>query len=524
MPERLGERIVVRFGATLAANLLRAGLSLLTGVMLARGLGASGLGDLFFLLGSFTAVNQFIDLGSSTAFYTFLSHRRRGRTFFALYFGWLAVQFLVTSGIVMNVLSALLVDRIWVGHQRAVIWLAFGASFVTTQVWGVVSQLGEARRKTVAVQTVAVLQAALHAVLVALGVRGGWLTVPLVMWLLIGEYLLLIAVIAPLLVRENLTASPAAPETLSGVLREFVQYCRPLVAYATVSCLYLFTDRWLLQRFGGAQQQGFFAIGQQFAAISLIATASILRIFWKEIAEAYERHDHQRIKRLYETTSRGLYVVGAWMSGWLIPYSREILLWTVGPAYEAAWPVLALMLLYPVHQSMGQVRGAYFYATRATTDYTRIGLIMMGLSILVTYVCLAPPSARWPGLGWGAVGLAAKMVGLQIIGVSLQARVIARTWGFAHDHGRELSVLALWCGLGWAGKWIGAAAVHLLALGSERAVVLIGGGLYLAASLGVFFVAPAVMGLTRGQVAAIVERLRDPSRLLAWRTAQVLHD
>src|SRR5881628_994812 len=82
------ERVVVRVGVTFVANLVRAGLSFVSGILIARGLGASGYGDLNFLLGSFAAISQLLEMGTSSAFYTFISQRRRSRAIVTLYLCW----------------------------------------------------------------------------------------------------------------------------------------------------------------------------------------------------------------------------------------------------------------------------------------------------------------------------------------------------------------------------------------------------------------------------------------------------
>ena len=499
--------MVFRFGTTFVANLLRAGLSFASGIVIARGLGASGYGDLYFLLGSFAAISQLMEVGTSSAFYTFISQRGRGRLFFVLYLGWMAFQFIATVLIVGLLLPSTMMEQIWVGHEGGIILLAFGASFMMTQVWKMVSQLGEAKRKTVIVQGAAVAQAVVHLLLVAAAAYWEWLTVQTVMLLLVGEYALLAVIFGPGLIRGNLTGQPDTSEMSRTVVGEFAVYCKPLVIYGWVGFLYIFADRWLLQQFGGAEQQGFFAVGQQFANISLIATTSILKVFWKEVAEAHGRQDDRRVQKLYTSVSRGLYFAGAWISCLFIPYSREILEWTLGPGYGAAWLCLALMFLYPVHQSLGQIQGTLFYASEKTKSYAKIGLLMMGISIPVTYVMLAPGSATAPGLGLGAVGLAVKMVVLQIIGVSLQAYVIARIYGWGYSYGYQGIVLALLLGLGWVCKWASGAMLGLAGfIGGPVGVMLLGGLLYTALSLTMLYRVPTLAGLTRGEIIWVVSR------------------
>ncbi len=510
---RLTERMAIRFGATFLANLLRACFSFASGILIARALGASRYGDLSFLLGSFAAISQLMEMGTSSAFYTFISKRRQSGAFFAFYFAWVVFQFVVTVVLVGLLLPVSVIGHIWVGHERSIVLLAFMASFVVTQVWGIVCQLGEAIRKTVLLQVAAVGQAVMHLALVAAAVHWEWLTVQTVMWLLVGEHILLTLLLAPIVANGNLIGKSDSNEGLGTITSEWVAYCKPLAVYGWVGFLYLFADRWLLQHFAGSEQQGFFAVGQQFANISLIATTSILMVFWKEVAEARERQDHRRVQALYTSVSRGLYFVGAWLSCLLIPYSREILTWTVGAGYETAWLCLALMFLFPVHQSLGQIHGAFFYASGETGSYARIGLLMMAVSIPLTYLVLAPGSAAVAGLGLGAVGLALKMVGLQVVGVNIQAYMIAQTnrWNFTFAY-QGLALGVLLC-LGWASKWASQGMLDLTgSVGTPGVVMLLGCGLYISSSLAFLSHFPQITGLSREQVRSVLTALAGRPR------------
>jgi O-antigen/teichoic acid export membrane protein len=494
-------RFMVRFGATFVANVLRAGLSFLSGLLVARGLGPAGYGELSFLLGSFTAVSQLFEMGTSSAFYTFVARRPRGRVFFALYGGWMVFQFAATVLAVGVILPPGAIARIWLGHDRGIVLLACVASFLTNQIWLVLSQLTEAVRKTVVIQAASVAQAVVHLLLITAAAHWRWLTVTSVMWLLGAEYCVLALALAPRLVRDNYIADADTRDDVRSVITEFAGYCTPLIVYSWVSFLYVFADRWLLQRFGGPEQQGFFAIGQQFANISLIATSSVLRVFWKEIAAAGERGDHDRIRTLYLSVSRGMYCAGAWLSCLLIPYSRPILRWSAGPNYDAAWVALSILFLYPIHQSLGQITGTLFYASGKTDRYVKIGMTMMLISIPVTYVLLAPPSAPIPGFGLGAVGLALKMVVIQAIGVNLLAHLIARMSGIAFEWLYQAGVVGVLLALGWTCKW---AAGLLTGLASTPNVtgmeIVLGSLLYAGGSLGLMVGIPGMTGLNRDQL------------------------
>lgn len=506
------ERTVVRFGTTFVANVLKMGLSFLSGLVIARGLGAANYGDLNFLLSSFAAINLIMDWGTSQAFYTLVSQRRRGPVFFIIYLTWtIGIQFFGTIVVVWLILPASVIDRVWLGHDRGIVLLAFGVSFMTSQIWATVSLMGEALRKTVIVQIVAVLQAVVHLTLAAVAAYGGWLTARLVLWLLVAEYGLLTLVLGPKLLWESLKDAPETADTFRVVVRDFAMYCRPLILYGWVGFVYHFAERWLLQNFAGSQQQGFFSVGQQFANVAAIATASIVNVYWREIAEAQERRDHERVHRLYISVRRSLYLSSAWISCLLIPYSQEILSRALTPDYAAAWLSLGIMLLYPVHQSLGQIQGTFQYASGQTATYAKFGIVFMVVGLPVTYLVLASKTAVVPGLALGASGLAMKLVALQVVGVSIQAYVLARANGWGLDYGYQAFVLASLLGLGWVCKFVVGGLLSVVHRARVPIVeMILGGGLYSVLSLIVVYHRPWLAGLTRD------ERMRWVEGLARW--------
>jgi O-antigen/teichoic acid export membrane protein len=495
------ETPLVRFFITLFANGLKAAISFLTGLLVAHSLGASGYGDLNFLLGSFTAINSILDGGSSFAFYTLLSGRRRGPGFFMMYFTWtFGVQFVGSIALIGLAAPQALVRAIWLGHSRGTVLLAFVASFMISQTWNAVSQMGEASRKTIVVQTAAASQAILHLLLVALAVWGHWLSVPVVLTLIACEYLAVSLLFGPKLLLVGLDRHRSEP--IREVVREFVRYCRPLIIYTLVGFVYQFADRWMLQRFGGAAQQGYFSIGQQFANLSLLATTSTLSVFWKEVAEARASGDIERTNSMYRSVQQTLFCLAAVVSCLCIPHTRELLRWTVGSGFEAGALALALLFLYPVHQTAGQMQGTFYLATGDTRLYSILGIVFMLVSIPVTYFMLAPPTSRPAGLGLGALGVAVKMVVLQIAGVGVQTWIMNRVYGTRALFWSQLALLAGLLSLAWGSKLTASLVTH-----DAVANVACAGVIYLVAVAGILWRFPMIAGVSPARLHQSLARI-----------------
>lgn len=496
-----------RFKATIIANILRSGLSFITGLLIARGLGPEQYGSFVFLLGSFVALRQLLDMGTSSAFYTFISQRPRPLSFLLSYFGWQGLQFVLPVMAIGLLMPQIWVDQIWLGQNRGLIMLSFVAVFLQQQAWQTLVQIGESSRLTHRVQGMNAGIAAIHLVLVVIFWKLGSLSSYLLFSLIIAEYLLALSISYFFIWRNR--AGDVITEKSAFVFRtmlnEYSIYCAPLVIYSWVGFLYGFADSWMLQRFGGAAEQGFYAIGYQFAAISLIATTSILQIFWKEIAEAQERKNTERVKMLYHKVSRSLFMFGAIISGFLIPWSGEIVNIMLGATYIAAAPALAIMFLYPVHQSMGQIVGTMYYATGKTKPYANVVLAFMLISIPVTYFALAPKDALIAGFALGSTGVAVKMVVLQLISVNALAWWISRIYGWKYDWMHQV------IGLGGAvlAGWLAYVSVAAATSGMQLHLFLRGGlsfVLYSFLMAGMIWTMPWLLGMERAEILAIIRR------------------
>ena len=420
------------------SNLIKAIFSLATGLLIARGLGPEDFGILSFLLASFTALRSMLDMGTSSAFFSFISKKLQSKKFFITYLVWLMIQFILSLLFIGLFAPNDWIANIWQGEFRERVLLAFVAIFFQQQIWGMLSNVGESQRMTVRVQSINIFIAIFH-LLIILGLYSyDALSIERIFILIIIE-IFLAGIIAWW--TFGITYSHEA-KTLQQIIQEFKKFCLPLLPYTYLGIVMGFADTWLLQHFGGAVEQAYYGIGFRFAAVSLIATQSVLKIFWKEIAESNELNDKERVRRIYDRTNRTLFMLGAIISGFLVPWASEIIQLMLGDAYKGGVFVLSIMFLYPIHQSLGQVNGTMYYALELTKPYAIIGMVFMTLSIIAVYFLLAPANAIIQGFGLASTGLAIKMVFMQIFGVNLSI------WWLSRSQGWKFSIIYQFIGIG----------------------------------------------------------------------------
>jgi O-antigen/teichoic acid export membrane protein len=305
------------------------------------------------------------------------------------------------------------------------------------------------------------------------------------------------------------TNVPSPPgENMRSVASEFLRYCRPLVFLGVVTFIYDFADKWLLQRFGGSAQQGFFQLGNQFANIMFLVSVSIVNIFWKEIAEAWHRQDRSRVALLYRRVTRGLLIVGALGSGLVLPWSRVLTDALLGPNYQLFWPVLAIMLLYPVHVSLGVIGGSTLLAIGQTRLYAVTAAAGMLLSLPVTFYLLAPSTLG--GLAAGAWGLAIKIVLLNILTVNFQAFVVSRYLGWRFDWFFQIYAIVPIIGASFLSKAILTEVFRFLPHGVTHLAVqvLSASALYVVTIGCVVWRLPRLLGFSKAELDASILALR----------------
>jgi O-antigen/teichoic acid export membrane protein len=491
-----------RFVFTVGMNLARTGISFATGMLAARWLGPGLYGSMAFLLGTFAGVRALLDMGSAAGFFTFLSQEARSWRFVRGFFLWQAIQFALPMIVIGLLFPSEWIVSIWRGESRTLVLLACAAAFMQGSVWPAVQQACESQRRTYLAQGVGVAVVVVHLIAVAAFWYFGALGLAAILAAIAIEYLIAGVVV---LRRLAFTGSDAG-EDARTIIGKYVTYCLPLVPFSMLSFAGEFADRWLLQRHGGGVQQAYYAIGAQLASIALIATSSILNIFWKEIAEAHHRGDRERTRVLYRRVSRLLFAVGAAVAGLLLPWSAEVLRLLLGPEFVGGAPALMIMLLYPVHQTMGQVGATMMYATEQVRTHVLIGGAMMVVGLVVAYLVLAPPDSVVPGLGLASTGLAVKMVGVQIVGVNVLAYALARINRWPYEWVYQPVVIGVCVGLGWL---VREGVLATLPASTPVMVELaLAGVLYAILLAGALVLRPALAGLSRTELAADYAALR----------------
>ncbi len=428
------EKYSSRISYTLIGNLFRAIISFVTSMFIARELAPENYGRYIFLIGTFIALKQILDFSSSSAFFTFISQKKRSLKFIKIYWAYVALQLLLPLFIIALVIPSDLINTIWKHESKTLIILALIAVFFQSTVWPITVQMAESIRKTYYVQIINVSLVFLHFLVIISLWYFKLLAIPILFIIITIEWLIASLLLLNIFKRNYLKIIDENndDDSFKNIFNEFWIYCSPFIPLMIFGFINDFGEKWMLQTWGGSDQQAYFGIAAQYSSIALLATVSIIKPFWKEIAEANKNKNIKLVKKLYINSTRLLFFVGLIVSIPLLPWANDILFIVLGESYTEGSITFMIMLLYPIHQSIGQINGTMFYATEKIKPYVIGNIIFMIFSILFTIIVLAPKNFLIPGLNLGSEGVALKFVLLQFIQVNIFSWYLSKTfkWNF----------------------------------------------------------------------------------------------
>jgi len=410
-----------RFAVTLLVNLFKLAVGVLTASIVPRALGPRDYGSFQFLTTTAGTIRSFLDLGASTAAYTYNAQHRQSGLAALLYGRWLLIQLAVIALAILAADRLGLTPRIWPDQRVLYVLLITGLEWLTF-VGTFLLQLGDSKAETVLVQRINLLgQLVRVTVLLVLYVLGALDLGTFVAASYAAAGFTVVAVLIGFVRarRARYFRTDFAPADRRRCLEFFVSYGRPLVVLSLAILVHDFFDRWFLQTVSGSVQQGYFALGVQWSAISLVFTTSALNIVWRESAVASAAKDVARMQSLFRRTTRLFFFVASAIACLVAFNARAFVHGLAGPQYASAQPVMVLLAFYPVHQTLGQINGVFYYATERVALYRNLTVGALAAGVLASYVLLAPTTASIPGMQLGALGLALKQVAVNIISVSV---------------------------------------------------------------------------------------------------------
>lgn len=484
-----------RYFYKLFVSLAGYGMSLITMGIIPRGLGPGAFGDFNFLTNFFSQVVNFLDMGSSTGFFTKISQRQNEPQLFVFYlwFGGLITGIILFFVTIARIFSFNL--KLWPGQPAVFIYCAVLWA-VLNWIINVLNQATDAYGLTVSAEVKKLYQKFFSVLFIVILFLTGLIN--LASFFVYQYAIQIILIVSFLIVLEQNRKLPVtwrmSEKTAAKYAKEFVAYCHPLFVYSLISLLTCVFDRWILQYFGGSVQQGFYGLGFQIGTICFLFTGAMTPLFIREFSVAYANNDRKRMAFLFRRYIPFLYTVTAYFSCFAAVQADVLIKIFGGSQYGYALGAVTLMTFYPIHQTYGQLSGSVFLATGQTKLYRNIGVPFMIFGSVLAYMLIAPKEKF--GLNMGAVGLATKMILIQFLLVNTQLYFNAKFLGisFSRYFGHQIVSIFILGGCALLSRFIGG---HLFSRLHFIAVIVFSGLIYSVMLGAIAFYFPRIFGLYR---------------------------
>jgi len=408
-----------RYGFKLFSSFFSYGISAVIQLMVPRSLGPEVYGNFGFMTAFFDNLVGSLEVGSSTWFYTKLSQKKDDKKIIIFYRYIIVVIVLIILIFVVTATSTIIHQKLWLGQSNQIIYLAMLFS-IMTWILTVKNKVIDAYGLTVDAEKGKIIQRIVALVIISVLFFIDKLN--LFSFFIYNYFIIIILwILFDLIIRKrgfytgfNFRLSI---EENKKYIKNLFKYINPLIGLITIAFVIGFLDRWLLQKFGGSIQQGFYTLSLKIGAVYFLFARSLTQLLTREFSVAFGKNDINQMRFMFRRYIPLIYGIIAYFACFVATQSDRIIYIIGGNEYEGARVVMIIMAFYPIHQSYGQLSNAIFYATGNTKLYRNIGLSGLLLGLPLTYFLLAPESMM--GLNAGATGLAIKMVLVQFISVNI---------------------------------------------------------------------------------------------------------
>lgn len=386
-----------------------------------RSLGPQAFGDFNFLTNFFDQVLEMADGRSSVGALVKVSLRpnETGLVVFYLYFSIL-IPLLVFGSI--GIIFGLGLDQlIWPGQVGKFIVLA---ALWSTLVWlhGVLHKLCDAYGFTREAEWVRIQQRVISVAVLTLMFATATITLETFFYYYIFLLAYLLVGFAAILMMRGRWPKWAdwklPTQRIRDYTKEFYTYASPLFVYVAVESMVLVLDRWVLQRFSGSAEQGYFGFAYQMGYVSILFVGAIAPLIQREFSVAHAAKNFTHMAYLFKRYMPMLFSLSAFFTGFIAFQSDKLVHLFAGSQFNASILAIAIMAFYPMFFTFSRVTSSVFYATGETQLFRNLGLIVQGVGLIMTWVLIA--SKKMGGLEMGAVGLAIKLVVVQAVLVNIQ--------------------------------------------------------------------------------------------------------
>lgn len=410
----LEDSLKKRYLIKLFSNIINGLINIVVVAIVPTALGPVAYGQFTYIQQFFSQLISFFDAGTSTAFFTKLAKNVKRLELMKFYFLYAFFLLIFISS------TVLLIDHFGydpyffpdVSSRYIYMGIFFGFFVWFTTIF---IYIADAFVLTISVETIKIIHKIFSLLLLLWFIH--YLNFDLVSYFYYHYISLLffILVVSYLFFAKKIFSKDLwkVPLEVKKLSKEFSLFSSPLLVFNTFGIIFGIFDFWLLQKVSGSVQTGFYGLAYSIAAMCFLFTSAMTPIITREFAKSYEKKDFESIRKNFSRYIPMLYAIATYFSVFISFESENLIHIFTDEKFQDAYLVLVIMAYYPIHQTYGQLSGSLFYVTEQTKLVRNIGLFSIFIGFILTLFLIY-------FLNLGAIGLAWKMVLVQIISVNIQ--------------------------------------------------------------------------------------------------------
>ena len=409
---RLTNSLQNRYILKLFATMVSAGLRMIILFIVPKSIGPEQFGIYNYLTTMFSKYYGVLDAGTSTAFYVKLSQKNDDKKLITFYHFVAIVIFFFTSIVfsLLNYFDAihLVMPDIEVKYIIDGIILSFLLWLATVQI-----KTMDAYSFTLVSELIKIIYSIFSFILFMIVAYFCNITLDIFFYYLIFSALLYNSLLFYKSYKIILWTYIIKLNDIKYYIKDFYIYTHPLFFNMIITTFVTMFDFWLLQKYGGLSEQGYYGLVFQIAAMSSILTTSMTPLISREFSKDFKNKKINRMRLVFKKYIPQFYVLASIIAVF-VSYNAEFFISVIaGEKFQSSVLLLTIMAFYPLHQTYGQLSGAVFFATDKTKQYRNTSVFFMLVGIPLSYILLVYFS-------YGALGLVIKVLVIQFLSVNYQ--------------------------------------------------------------------------------------------------------
>lgn len=372
-------------------------------------LGPASYGDFKYLIYVFAILSSLIGFGGNF-FLTELAKNHHDKTVISFYWNYTFISWSVACIIIILAFLSGLSGVLFPGQEIFYVWLAFFLTFFTfiSSLLDSMTDTCGLTRKASIFNFIAKLSGIF--VLLLFFYLFKWVNLfSLFSYSFIATFVLLVGFIAVL--KSN--GIPVLHTRISLAqfklkFTSFYEYSHPLLVLAIVGLPLSLAGRWMLQKFSGSVQQGYFSLSDSFSALIITFSNSITPLLLREFSISFYDKDIIKMSSLFNKSISIFTTISSYFSVFMALNATAVTLLIGGKSFDGAILPTTIMLFYPIPYIANSILYVLIYATNKTALLRNVQLMIIILGLILTFFFIAPN--EYFGLNLGATGFAIAMV------------------------------------------------------------------------------------------------------------------